>query len=149
MFSVNKKREVIKSNLYDVEFQPPTTIAEGVSIKNGKLRGPSGVKISGEFFGDVEVEGVLIVAGSGSLHGNIKADDVKIYGLVVGDVSVKGKVHVYPAGSLSGNVSSSSLVADEGATFIGKSNIAFSGLYSGGEKLGERNTPTFDDNECT
>ena len=138
MFGNNKTKTVIKSSLVDTESQIPTALAEGMTIKDGKLYGTTSVKISGMFFGDVDIEGTIIVAGSGSLYGNIKADDVKIYGMVEGNVSVKGKVHIHPSGSLKGEVSSTSLIVDEGATYLGKSNIMSKGLFSEGEELSKR-----------
>ena len=136
----NNKKNVIKSSLIDTESLVPTTLAEGVTIKDGKLHGSSSVKISGVFFGDVDIEGVLIVAGSGSLHGNIKADDAKIYGKVEGNVSVTGKVHIHPSGSLLGDVSSASLVVDEGSAFLGKSSVASKGLCFERAQLDKHNT---------
>ncbi|MCL2856555.1 MAG: polymer-forming cytoskeletal protein [Oscillospiraceae bacterium] len=138
------KKEVIKSSLIDTESHIPTTLAEGMTSKDGKLYGSSSVKISGVFFGDIDIEGALIVAGSGSVHGNVKAEDAKIYGTIEGNVSVTGKVHIHPSGSLVGDVSSISLVADEGARFLGKSSIASKGLSFEREKPNNRNTTTLE-----
>jgi len=139
MFSGNKR--IPQSNsVSDTEMRIPTTIAEGITIKDGTLSGGSGVKISGTFFGNVEIEGVLTIAGSGSLHGDVKADAVYIYGKVEGDVRVKGKAQIYPAGSLLGDVTGASFVVEEGATFQGKSNIAATLRDSGEEEnAGKRN----------
>ena len=125
----NKNREVIKPLLVDTDSLIPTTLAEGMTSKDGKLYGSSSVKISGAFFGDIDIEGTLVVAGSGSVHGNVKAEDAKIYGAIEGNVSVAGRVHIHPSGKLIGDVTSASLAADEGATFVGKSSVVSKGLY--------------------
>jgi len=140
----NKEKHVIKASLIDTESQIPTTLAEGMTSKDGKLYGSGSVKISGVFYGDLDIEGALIVAGSGSLHGNVKADDAKIYGSIEGNVSVTGKVHIHPSGRLLGDVLCASLVADEGATFLGKSSVASKGLFFEVEKLDKRNATTLE-----
>jgi len=143
MFS-NKKKHVIKPALIDTESYIPTTLAEGMTSKDGKLYGTSSVKISGVFFGDVDIEGALIVSGNGSLHGNVKADDAKIYGKVEGNVSVTGKVHIHPSGSLIGDVSSASLAVEEGAGFLGKSSVVSKGLDFEREIADNHNVTTFE-----
>lgn len=138
MFS-NNKRIPQTSSVSDTEMRVPTTIAEGITIKDGNLSGVSSVKISGTFFGNVEIEGILTVAGSGSLHGNVKAEAVYIYGAIEGNVFVKGKAQIYPAGSLLGDVTGASFVVEEGATFQGTTNIAATLRDSGEENAGKRN----------
>ena len=143
MFS-NKKKDVIKATFVDTESQIPTILAEGMTIKDGKLYGSSSVKISGVFFGDVDIEGALIVSGSGSLYGDVKAEDAKIYGKVEGNVSVAGKVHIHTPGSLLGDVSSASLVVDEGATFLGKSSVASKVMSFEREESNKNNVATYE-----
>ena len=130
MFGNKKQQQVLTASVIaiDTESHVPTTLAEGMTSKDGKLYGTSSVKIAGVFFGDVDIEGALIVAGSGSLHGNVKAEDAKIYGKIEGNVFVTGKVYIHPSGSLLGDVSCASLVVDEGAAFLGKSNVASKGM---------------------
>ena len=123
MFSSKEKKQVIKSTFVDTESQIPTTLAEGMTSKDGKLYGSSSVKISGAFFGDVDIEGALVVTGSGSVHGNVKAEDAKVYGKIEGNVLVAGRVHIHPSGSLVGDITCACLVVDEGAVFHGRSNV--------------------------
>jgi len=140
----NKKveKEVIKASLSDMDSRITTILAEDMTLKDGNLHGSSSFKISGTFFGDVDIGGVLIVSGSGKLHGNVKAEAAYIHGAIEGNVAVKGKAHIYPAGRLLGDFSGSSLVADDGATFHGQSNITASIFNSKEEKLDRRNDAT-------
>ena len=144
MFSDKKKVEKVLVVNESTEPNFPTTIAEGITIKDGKLFGTGGVKISGEFFGDVEIEGVLVISVGGNVHGNITAEDVYVNGKVEGNVLTKGRVRIYPTGSLVGNVAGSSFTAEEGATFRGQSNITASSLAAAGNTLYERNAPTLE-----
>ncbi|MCL2578523.1 MAG: polymer-forming cytoskeletal protein [Oscillospiraceae bacterium] len=144
MFSDRKKNE--KTLIVNESTEPnfPTTIAEGITIKDGKLFGTGGVKISGAFFGDVEVEGILVVSVGGSVHGNITAEDVYVNGTVDGNVLARGRVRIYPTGSLVGDVAGSSFTAEEGATFRGQSNITAGSPAAAGNTLYERNAPTLE-----
>ncbi|MCL2565633.1 MAG: polymer-forming cytoskeletal protein [Defluviitaleaceae bacterium] len=117
MFCDKKKNRNLNS---DTEVKTPTVLAEGVTVKDGNLYGGGGVTISGVFFGDVDIEGILIVSESGNLKGDIKADDAYVYGAVEGNVSVKGKVHIHTEGRILGDVFSASLIVEEGAAFRGQ-----------------------------
>jgi len=117
MFSDKKKNRSISSD--NAEFSTPTVLAEGVTVKDGNLYGGGGVTISGVFFGDIDIEGVLIISDSGNVKGDVKADDAIVYGAIEGNVSVKGKVHIYPEGRILGDVFSASLMVEDGAAFRG------------------------------
>jgi cytoskeletal protein CcmA (bactofilin family) len=153
MFGKDKEKKTLPvpvsgGTLNVVDVQYPTTIAEGIIVKDGKLVGVSSVKISGIFFGDVEVEGVLVVTGSGRLTGHVKADDLYVYGTVEGNANIKGKVHIYPAGSLTGDVNAASFCADEGSSFAGQNKIT-ANMQTGGGTLTERNAPILEPIEDT
>lgn len=116
MFSDKKKN---RPSINDGEIKTPTVLAEGVTLKDGNLYGSGGVTISGVFFGDIDIEGVLIISESGNVKGDIKADDTFVYGAVEGNVSVKGKVHIYSEGRIMGDVFGASLTVEDGAAFRG------------------------------
>jgi len=116
MFSDKKKSRPISN---DTEIKASTILAEGVTVKDGNLYGSGGINISGVFFGDIDVEGVLIISDSGNVKGDIKADDAFVYGAVEGNVSVKGQVHIYAEGRIMGDVFAASLRVDDGAAFRG------------------------------
>jgi len=109
----------------DEYMQTSTTLAEGMTIKDGNLYGLSGVTISGVFFGDIDIEGTLIITESGNLKGNIKADEVLVYGTVEGNISTRGKVHIYSESRVTGEIAGMSLIVEEGAAFKGMCNTAF------------------------
>lgn len=112
-----KKRPLNINN--DTEFVVQTTLAEGMTIKDGNLYGSSSITISGVFFGDVDIEGALVVTESGNLKGEVRACEAHIHGIVEGSITAKGKVHIYADSSVTGDIFSSSLIIEDGAVYRG------------------------------
>jgi cytoskeletal protein CcmA (bactofilin family) len=102
------------------EAKTATVIAEGLTVKDNVLSGTGDVTIAGVFFGDVDVDGFLIISDSGSVRGDVRAQSAYIYGEVEGNVSVLGQTHIYSHGKIYGNIICGSLAVDEGATFRGQ-----------------------------
>ena len=121
-----------KSNQYsgksDANGKTSTVIAEGVTIKDGNLSGEGGrggITVSGIFFGNIDIEGILIVTRNGSLKGDVKAESAYVHGTIDGNISVKGNVCIYCEGKVTGDVLCSSFMVEEGAEFEGRcSNTA-------------------------
>ncbi len=57
----------------------------------------------------------------------VRAREVKIIGTVTANVEAEGKVEIWSKGRLEGDVSAASLDIEEGATFIGRSEMRQSG----------------------
>ena len=95
---VNKTKKKSAGQKNDTSIITQTILSEGITIKDGNLYGSCSIGISGVFFGDVDIEGVLVVTESGNLKGQIKADEAYIYGTIEGSISVKGKVYIYAGG---------------------------------------------------
>ena len=121
MFNDKKKKS---SPSGDSDIYTQTLIAEGVTIKDGNLYGSNSVTISGVFFGDVDIEGVIILTECGNIKGNVKADEAYIYGTVEGSITTKGRVHIYSGSSVMSDINSSSLTVEENAVFKGLCSTA-------------------------
>ena len=121
MFMHKKKKRTISTN-NDPNVTAQTVLSEGVTIKDGNLYGSCSISISGVFFGDVDIEGSLIVTESGNLKGEVRADDAYIYGTVEGSISTRGKVYIYAGGRVLGDIYSTSLIVEENAEFKGQCN---------------------------
>ena len=119
MFANKKKKKSNGAN-DDIDIITQTVLSEGVTIKDGNIYGLCGITISGVFFGDIDIEGVLIVTESGNLKGDIKADQAYIYGTIEGSISARGKAHIYAGGRVLGDINSLSLIVDEDAEFKGQ-----------------------------
>lgn len=120
MFNRKKKKSSLNNSLDNLA---QTILGEGVTIKDGNLYGSNDVTISGVFFGDIDIEGILIVTESGNLRGKVKVDEVHVYGTIEGSITAKGKVHIYSESSVISDIlGSASIVIEEGAAFKGQCN---------------------------
>jgi len=102
------------------EARTATILAEGLTIKDNVLCGAGDVTISGVFYGEVDIDGFLIISDSGSVRGDVRAENAYVYGEVEGNVAVAGQAHIYSHGRIYGNIVCGSLAVDEGATFRGQ-----------------------------
>jgi cytoskeletal protein CcmA (bactofilin family) len=99
-------------------------LGEGMVI-DGRLKVSGSVLIHGTVTGDIEAnsssEMVIVGVGeSGSVKGNILADQVMIAGKVLGDVNAKLRVEMMSTGVIEGNLEYQNMVMDEGAVIIGR-----------------------------
>jgi cytoskeletal protein CcmA (bactofilin family) len=95
----------------------------------------SDVEITGSltFKGELSFDGTIKgghIAGSvlnlgehATVEGNITADEVAISGTVRGNATVAQRCHLRASARLNGDLNTSRLIMEEGATFIGMSNI--------------------------
>jgi cytoskeletal protein CcmA (bactofilin family) len=100
--------------------QTGTLIAEGITVKDNTLCGTGVVTIAGVLFGEVEVDGVVTVAGTGSVKGNTRATRILIAGAAEGNITAREVVHIQPSGSVSGDIVCVSLRVEEGGIFNGQ-----------------------------
>jgi cytoskeletal protein CcmA (bactofilin family) len=102
---------------------PFTYIHQGTELQ-GNLVAKGRVRIHGIVRGNITVEGVLEVAEEGLVEGEkIEADEVKIIGHVKANVEARVKVEIWQKGILEGDVRAVALDIEEGATFIGRSDM--------------------------
>jgi len=121
-----------------------TYIHHGTTV-TGDLKARGRVRVHGAVNGEVEVDGLLEVAKDGVVDGaSIVAEALVVLGRVRGAVRVSGKVEVWKGGVLEGDVRAGSLDIEDGATFVGRSEMA---LPDGPPQLGAPNavTPESDD----
>lgn len=103
--------------------EPFTYINQGTEV-SGNIVAKGRVRIHGILRGNITVEGVLEVAEDGLVEGEkIVADEVKIIGHVKANVEAKVKVEIWQKGILEGDVRATALDIEEGATFIGRSDM--------------------------
>ena len=66
---------------------------------------------------------VLSLGEHATVEGNITANEVTISGAVKGNATVAQRCHLRASARLNGDLNTSRLIMEEGATFIGMSNI--------------------------
>jgi hypothetical protein len=103
-------------------------------VVTGDVKARGRVRVHGAVHGDVEVDGLLEVAKDGVVDGaSIVAEALVVLGRVRGAVRVSGKVEVWKGGVLEGDVRAGSLDIEDGATFVGRSEMS---LPDGPPQLG-------------
>ena len=97
-----------------------TIIGKGTKIVDGLMNGESSVRIDGEFFGLIDIQGDLILGEGGRVEGDIKARSAMIAGHAKsGLVVCKESLHIVATGAVHGDIRVGSLVVDEGAVLVG------------------------------
>jgi cytoskeletal protein CcmA (bactofilin family) len=112
--------------------QPPAEIAKpaedfarierGVEM-SGRLATSRSLRVEGEFRGEIECGGAVVVTDTGAVEAPIRARTVEIFGAVVGDVSAGREIVIHPTGRLHGDVDAPSFVVMRGAFFNGKTRM--------------------------
>jgi cytoskeletal protein CcmA (bactofilin family) len=103
--------------------EPFTYIHSGTRIV-GDITVQGRMRVDGMIRGNVEVDGLLEVAEAGSIEGErVVAHEIKILGRVLADVTAGAKIEIWHSGRLEGNVRAAALDIEEGAVFIGRSEM--------------------------
>lgn len=95
-----------------------TLIGKG-TVFDGNLTSSDSIRIDGTVNGNCSCEATFVVGETGTVIGDITADNVVIAGQIKGDVVARGSLEFMPTGKLSGNIMANTLVIDEGAYFDG------------------------------
>ena len=77
-------------------------------------------KIEGEIVSDA---GNLTIGKNASVHGEVKTKSVVVHGSVTGNISVSERCELTASSQLTGDLKAMRIVIEEGATFIGKSEV--------------------------
>jgi len=132
----------------DTKPVPPTAPAPAPGAQRPKLTSSvlsQDVEITGSltFKGELSFDGaikgghitgsVLNLGENAVVEGNITADEVTISGAVKGNATVSQRCHLRVSARLNGDLNTARLIMEEGATFIGMSNITPKG---GGQRPG-------------
>ena len=108
---------------FDEETEFTTIIGKGMRIESSLLSGSGIVKIEGEYYGDVYVDGELILEKSGYINGNINTKIADISGSVTGNIKCADLLHITSTGKITGDIECEAVLMDEGAIFIGYSKM--------------------------
>lgn len=90
-----------------VEAPPKATrmvVPDGVHI-NGSVTSPADAEIAGKIDGDVSVDGILYLASSALITGNVKAASCRVEGLVAGTVECSQDLEIGETGRLNADAS--------------------------------------------
>jgi cytoskeletal protein CcmA (bactofilin family) len=99
------------------------TLANDVEIK-GSIKFQHDLSVDGKVEGEISSpNGVLVVGQNAELRGEIKTKSVTVYGRVHGNITVDERCELKANAQLHGDLKAARLVIEEGATFVGKSEV--------------------------
>src|SRR5213592_2089138 len=98
-------------------------LSSDVEIK-GSIKFQKELLIDGKVEGEINSEGVLTIGENADIRGEIKTKSITIYGKVQGNVSVSERCELKSKCTLQGDLKAARLIIEEGATFIGKSEVS-------------------------
>src|SRR3981081_3130665 len=79
--------------------------------------------IDGKVEGEINSDGVLTIGENADIRGEIKTKSITVYGKVQGNITVGERCELKSRCTLQGDLKAARLVIEEGATFIGKSEV--------------------------
>jgi cytoskeletal protein CcmA (bactofilin family) len=99
-----------------------------VEIK-GSIKFQTELLIDGKVEGDINSDGILTVGENAEIRSEIKTKSITVYGKVHGNITVSERCELKSKCVLQGDLKAARLTIEEGATFIGKSEVT-SGAFS-------------------
>lgn len=97
-------------------------LSSDVEIK-GSIKFANDLIIDGKVEGEIVSPGVLIVGENAEVRGEIKTKSVTVHGKVHGNITVEERCELKGRAQLIGDLKAARLVIEEGATFVGKSEV--------------------------
>ncbi|MBI5887978.1 MAG: polymer-forming cytoskeletal protein [Deltaproteobacteria bacterium] len=94
-------------------------IGKGMFIE-GRLTFENTVRIDGNFKGQINAGGTLVVGDTGMVEGEVTVDTAIITGEVVGIVEAKTRVELQAPAKFQGEIRTPNLIIGDGAVFDGK-----------------------------
>ncbi len=109
----------------EIPSQNPTSknvLSSDVEIK-GSLKFQNDLIIDGKIEGEINSPGTLTVGENAEIRGEIKTKSVTVLGKVNGNITVDERCELKARAQLIGDLKAARLVIEEGATFVGKSEV--------------------------
>ncbi|HYY14056.1 MAG TPA: polymer-forming cytoskeletal protein [Chthoniobacterales bacterium] len=97
-------------------------LSSDVEIK-GSIKFQNELLIDGKVEGEINSDGVLTIGENADIRGEIKTKSITVYGRVQGNITVAERCELKAKCTLQGDLKAARLVIEEGATFIGKSEV--------------------------
>jgi cytoskeletal protein CcmA (bactofilin family) len=111
-------------------------LSSDVEIK-GSIKFQKELLIDGKVEGEINSDGVLTIGENADIRGEIKTKSITVFGKVQGNITVGERCELKSRCTLQGDLKAARLVIEEGATFIGKSEVTSA---AGGAKAAGSNS---------
>ena len=112
-------------------------LSADVEIK-GSIKFQNELIIDGKVEGEITSTGILTVGENAEIRGEIKTKSVTVLGKVHGNITVDERCELKGRAVLQGDLKAARLVIEDGATFVGKSEVT---PVKGGVKPAESARP--------
>ena len=106
----------------DISTNQKNLLSADVEIK-GSIKFQNELTIDGKIEGEINSAGILTVGENAEIKGEIKTKSVTVYGKVHGNITVEDRCELKGRASLYGDLKATRLVIEDGATFVGKSEV--------------------------
>lgn len=106
-----------------VEHSGKDVLSSDVEIK-GSIKFQKELLIDGKVEGEINSEGVLTIGENADIRGEIKTKSITVYGKVHGNITVTERCELKAKCTLQGDLKAARLIIEEGATFVGKSEVS-------------------------
>ena len=97
-------------------------LSSDVEIK-GSIKFQNELIIDGKIEGEIISNGILTVGENAEIRGEIKTKSVTVLGKVHGNITVDERCELKTRAQLIGDLKAARLMIEEGATFVGKSEV--------------------------
>jgi cytoskeletal protein CcmA (bactofilin family) len=97
-------------------------LSSDVEIK-GTIKFQKELLIDGKVEGEINSEGVLTIGENADIRGEIKTKSITVFGNVQGNITVSERCELKSKCTLQGDLKAARLIIEEGATFVGKSEV--------------------------
>ena len=99
-----------------------TQIGRSVQV-DGDITGKTDLRIAGKVYGNISIDGELILEKYAIVEGDVKCGVAILAGSIKGDVDCKTKLILQDNSKIVGNVKAEQLIINEGAIFQGNCDM--------------------------
>src|SRR4051812_33966163 len=114
--------QTIDPKKYMAEHSGKDILSSDVEIE-GSIKFQKELLIDGKVKGEINSDGILTIGENANINGEIKTKSITVYGKVQGNITVAERCELKSRCTLQGDLKAARLVIEEGATFIGKSEV--------------------------
>lgn len=105
-----------------IEVDGEVSVAPGSEVQ-ADIKARS-ISLAGRVKGNLVAPGTVVLPARSHVEGDVQAESVTVHGVVVGDVVAAQKATLGSEARLTGDVTCRALVVEEGASFVGRSNMS-------------------------
>src|SRR5712672_296380 len=121
---------------YMAEHSGKDILSSDVEI-DGTIKFQKELLIDGKVEGEINSDGVLTIGENADIRGEVKTKSITVYGKVQGNITVAERCELKSKCTLQGDLKAARIVIEEGATFIGKSEVTSGTSLGGNSQAGK------------